>query len=187
MWLPGTFGVKERQRANQQRGIGKMRKDEEIQQKPTKRHQAGKQGVNQAASPGLGAKAEGEVGQIWRSFHRINLSQTMDPERSPPNPGRKGMLQPAGRWSEQVPPAPSSWGWWWFWLCWHGKQCLEWGALGFSLSLLWALNLGCIPSFSTQLLASSSRIIIDPLDMVRGLTTVPSCLAGKEMTISVTG
>lgn len=65
MWLPGTHGVKERRRrANQQRRIGRMRKDEEIQQKPTRRHQAGKQGVNQAASPGLGAKMEGEVGQI---------------------------------------------------------------------------------------------------------------------------
>lgn len=61
------------------------------------------------------------------------------------------------------------------------------GGTCFSSSLLWALNLGCIPSFSTQLLASSSRIIIDPLDMVWELTTVPSCLARKEMTIAVAG
>lgn len=33
-----------------------MKKDEEIQQKPTEIHQAGKQGVNRAASPGLGPR-----------------------------------------------------------------------------------------------------------------------------------
>jgi len=44
-----------------------MREDGEIQQKPTTRHQAGKQGVNQAASPWLEAGeqgGEGEVAQI---------------------------------------------------------------------------------------------------------------------------
>lgn len=183
MWLPGTHGVKgRRRRANQQRRIGRMRKDEEIQQKPTTRHQAGKQGVNQAASPGLEAKTEGEVGQIWRSLHRINMAQTVDPEKSPPNPGKKGMLQPAGRWCDQVPPAPSSWvmvvqedq------LCWQGKQCLDRGALGFSSPFLWALNSGCIPSLTTQLLALSCRIITDPLDKGWELATVLSCLIGRK-------
>lgn len=118
MWLPGTYGVKERRRrANQQRGICRMRKDEEIQQKPTTIHQAGKQGVNRAASPGLGAKTEGEVGQIWRSLQRINLAQTVDPEKSPPNP--------AGRGCWEVPAAPSSWvrGVQGDWLGWQGRQC----------------------------------------------------------------
>lgn len=142
-----------------------MKKDEEIQQKPTMRHQAGKQGVNQAASPGLGAKTEGEVGQIWRPLHRINLAQTVDPGKSPPNPRRKGMLQPAG-WFEQIPPAPSSWG-----MVVQGTDCTgkgssAWIRVHFALAhhFLWALNSGCIPSLSTQLLASSCRIIIDPLD-----------------------
>lgn len=190
MWLPGTRGVKERRRrANQQRRIGRMRKDEEIQQKPTTRYQAGKQGVNQAASPGLEAKMEGEVGQIWRSLHRMNMAQTVDPEKSAPNPGKKGMLQPAGRWSDQVPPAHSSWvmmlqG---DRLCWQGEQCLDQGALGFSSAFLWALNSGCIPSLTTQLSALSCRIIIDPLDKGWELTTVLSCLVGKEMTIAVAG
>lgn len=166
-----------------------MRKDEEIQQKPTMWHQAGKQGVNQAASPGLGAKTEGEVGQIRRSLHRINLAQTVDPEKCPPNPCRKGMLQPAGRWSEQIPPTPSSWlmvvqG---DQLYWQGEQCLDQGALGLAHHFLWALKSGCIPSLSTQLLASNCRIIIDPLDKGWELNTVLFCLAGKERTIAVAG
>lgn len=113
MWLPGTHGVKERRRrANQQRGVGRVRKDEEIQQKPTTRHQAGKQGVNQAASPGLGAKTEGEVGQIWRSLHRINLAQIVDPDKSPPNQvGRGCCSQLGGGLSKSHLPLHP--GWWW--------------------------------------------------------------------------
>lgn len=47
-------------------GRMRMREDGEIQQKPTARHQAGDQGVNQAASPRLEARTggEGEVAQI---------------------------------------------------------------------------------------------------------------------------
>lgn len=141
-----------------ERRIGRMKMQEggEIQQKPTTRHQAGEQGVNQAASPWLGAGREGEVAHVSLSLHRRKSARTVDPKRSPPNPDRKGILQLVERWFGRIPPTCSSWavvvkadhgG--------QGSGCLAGGALSSS----------CFPSrHSALLLASSFGIIIDPLD-----------------------
>lgn len=120
-----------------ERRIGRMKMQEggEIQQKPTTRHQAGEQGVNQAASPWLGAGREAEVAHVSLSLHGRKSARTVDPKRSPPNPDRKGILQLVESWFGRIPPACSSWavvvkadhgG--------QGSGCLAGGALGFSFS-----------------------------------------------------
>lgn len=71
-----------------------MRENGKIQQKPTTKHQAGKQDVNQAASPWLQARSGGEgAASAGDELLWTQAAQAAGPEQFPPSPGRKVIRQ----------------------------------------------------------------------------------------------